>query len=108
MDFRQLKRTFVQITSMFVLLIAAFLAYAEFSTHRGRAKAEALCNAIPIGTNVKAAEASIASTETDELLRFSSPTHMGAGFRGAFMERWVCKATISKEIVIQKEVRLID
>jgi hypothetical protein len=93
---------------LFVLPIASFLAYAEFSTHRGRAKAEALCNAIPVGTNVRAAEASIASVETDELLRFSSETHLGAGFRGAFTERWVCNATISQEMVIQNEVRLID
>lgn len=108
MDFRQLKRTLVQITTLFVLLIAALLAYAEFSTHRGRAKAEALCNAIPVGTNVRAAEASIANAETDELLRFSSATHMGASFRGAFMERWVCNATISNEVVMRNEVRLVD
>lgn len=108
MDFRQLKRTLGQITTLFVLLIAAFLTYSGFSSHRGRAKAEALCNAIPVGTNVRAAEASIASAETDELLRFSSSNHMGAGFRGALMERWVCNATISKEIVIENEVRLID
>ena len=33
MDFRSLRRAVVQITTAFILLIAAFLAYAEFATN---------------------------------------------------------------------------
>lgn len=108
MDFRSLRRAVVQITTAFILLIAAFLAYAEFATNNGRAKAEALCKTIPIGTNARTAEKEIASADTESRLRFSSAEHMGAGFHGAFLDRWFCNVAISDGKVVNSEVQLID
>ncbi|WP_374490905.1 hypothetical protein [Zoogloea sp.] len=108
MDFRSLKRALVQITTAFALLVLAFLAYAEFATHSGRAKAEALCKTIPIGTDAALAETAISGTNTDSQLRRSGPDHMGVGFPGAFLDRWFCDVSISGGKVVDNEVRLID
>jgi hypothetical protein len=108
MDFRSLRRTLVQITTAFALLALTFLAYAEFATHSGRAKAEALCKTIPIGTDAALAETTISRASTDLQLRFSSSDLMGAGFHGAFLDRWFCNVAISGGKVVDNEVRLID
>lgn len=108
MEFRPLKRVIVQITTLIVLLVFGFLAYAAFATHKGQSKAEALCKAIPVGTQAKIAEATISRIDTDKRLRFSSTDKMGAGFHGAFMDRWFCNVSISDGKVVDSEIRLID
>ncbi|MES2949465.1 MAG: hypothetical protein V4858_13070 [Pseudomonadota bacterium] len=108
MNLRYLKRALVQIATLFVVLVAAFLACAAFATHSGRTKAEALCTTVPVGTNARTAEIAFASADTDAWLRFSKPDQIGAGFHGAFMERWMCNVAISDGKVVGNEGRLVD
>jgi hypothetical protein len=78
------------------------------ATHSARDKAEALCKSIPVGTDARVAETTIASIDTDPRLRFSTENHLGAGFYGAVWDRWFCTVDISNGKVIDNEVRLID
>lgn len=108
MKLRLLKLALVQVATALVLLVATFLAYAELASHSGRAKAEALCLTMPVGSDVKVAEAAIASADIDSRMRFSSTERMGGGFHGAFLDRWFCYVAISEGKIVGTEVRLID
>ncbi len=105
---RLLKVVIVQIISVFVLFFIVFLAYCAFTTRAANKRAEALCLSVPRGSNVDVAMKAIRAADTEPRLRHLSPDSPGAGFRGAFVERWYCSFTISGNKVIDHEVRLID
>jgi hypothetical protein len=108
MKLRLIKVAAVQITTLFVLDVVAFFAYAGIASNRAKSKAEAVCNSVAIGADIVVAAKAIEGAETEARFRSVSPNFLSVGFHGAFVERWSCSFKISDGKVSTNEVRLID
>ena len=108
MQLRLLKVAIVQIVTLFLLCVVAFIAYAEIASVRAKSKAEAVCNSVVIGSSIDVATKAIEGTETEKRLLSVSPEFLSIGFRGAFVERWHCNLRISDGRVAAYEIRLLD
>ena len=108
MEARLLKRAIVQLISTFALALCAFFAYGEIASYRAQSKAEAACASFPDGMPIEVATATALAIEAEPRLRFISSEHIYVGFRGAFLDRWICAVSIRDGKVLDHEVRLID
>jgi len=105
---RLIFRALVQIATAFFLIVALFVGYVWFATNNAQSKAEAACNAAPIGTSQEKVMATIGSIDADPRLGSSSSEFISVGFRGAIMDRWFCNIQLSEGMVVNHEVRLLD
>jgi hypothetical protein len=98
----------VQLLTLAGLGVAAFVAYAVLASQHGRGHAQALCDAVPVGTSAEAATQAVQDADTTPRLRWVKGGTFGAGFHGAFTERWVCNLSVKDGVVVAQEVRVVD
>lgn len=103
---RSVVRALIQIATGIVLIFAMFIVYFGITTQIEKSKAEVLCQALPIGTDLMKAQQVIATAGKEPYLYFESPGHISNGFYGALKERWICSAAISSGKSV--EVRPLD
>jgi len=102
----EVRRAAVQSLVAALIVVSLFFAYASIATHLGRSRAEAVCASVSVGMSADAAQEVLRAA--DPAVRQVSNGFLAVGFKGAFLDRWMCNLRTAGGRAVEREVRLVD